>query len=307
MAALLLTDVTLRDGLQMEAKTIPVQKKAELFHKLLGCGYARLEITSFANPKWMPQFADSEDFCQHVFTPAERTATELMAFVPNEKGLERLLRYPIPWASAFVAVSETFNQKNVNQPIGETLSALGKIIARARGEHRRVRVYVSTVFGCPYEGAIPEKKLFETLGRVIDLGPDEVALSDTIGVAVPADVDRILPRFLESYPKDQTAMHFHNTYGMALANIATAWRLGVSRFDGSTGGIGGCPYAKGATGNVASEEIAYAFFREKPGLFPFDRQAMQAALSFLQRDLGLTLHSSLAEILTKGGTWYGVH
>src|SRR4051812_44521896 len=162
-----LTDVTLRDGLQMESP-VAVEKKAALFHKLLPCGFSRLEVASFVHPKWVPQFADSDTLCRTLFPTGETEKTwgagpETMAFVPNEKGLERLLRYPIPWASTFVAASETFNQKNVNEPIQATLTGLENLIKRAHAERRQVRVYVSTVFGCPYEGAIKDKDLFALL------------------------------------------------------------------------------------------------------------------------------------------------
>lgn len=304
--SLKLTDVTLRDGLQMEASLIPVDKKLELFEKLDSCGYARLEITSFVHPKWVPQFADSEAFCQKLFAgPAPRTP-ELMAFVPNEKGLERLLHFPIDWVSAFIAVSESFNQKNVNQSIAETLESLKVVVASSHREKRHVRLYVSTVFGCPYEGAIPEAQLFDVLKKVIDLGADEIALSDTIGVATPESVTHIVEKFLKSYPAEDTALHFHDTYGMAVANSVAAWRAGIRKLDGASGGIGGCPYAKGATGNVATEAIAYAFFRERAEHFKFRKTETETVLRALGEGLGLTLHSSLWEIMKKGGNWYGL-
>lgn len=297
-----LTDVTLRDGLQMEAP-LANAKKAELLRRLLPCGYARLEITSFVNPKWVPQFQDAEGFCQAIFSGGAKYP-ELMAFVPNAKGFERMLPFPIPWVSLFVAASETFNKKNVNQSIAETLAEAGRVIAAARAGGRKTRLYVSTVFGCPYEKAIPDAQLDKVLGEAARLGPDEIALSDTIGVALPSQVEKILGRFGKVYPLDKTALHLHDTYGLAVANVLTGYRMGVRSFDGSSGGIGGCPYAKGATGNVATEKLAYALYREK-GLAKFETAPVKELLDWLSEN-GLSLSSSIADIFKRGGTLYEV-
>ena len=297
-----LTDVTLRDGLQMEA-FLPTAKKLELLRRLVPCGYDRLEITSFVNPKWVPQFASADEFCQEVFR-SPKGLPQLMAFVPNARGLERLLAYPFPWVSLFVAVSETFNKKNVNQTIAETLAEAGRVIAAARAAGRKTRLYVSTVFGCPYEKVIAEPHLEKVLAEAARLGPDEIALSDTIGVAVPSQVERVLELFKKYFPVKDTALHFHDTYGLALAGALTGYRLGVRSFDGSTGGIGGCPYAKGATGNVALEKIAYAFFREGYTL-EFRQAELHELLTWLRGE-GLSVSSSIADILNKGGTLHEV-
>ena len=297
--AIEITDVTLRDGLQMEARILSTEQKHELFTSLAACGYDRLEVTSFVHPKWLPQFADAESLAARLPTGG----TPLMAFVPNEKGLERCLRFPIPWVSLFVAASETFNRKNVNTGVDETLAEAGRCVARARREGRRSRIYVSTVFGCPYEGEIPDTTLFPTLEKVVALGPDEIALSDTIGVAVPARVREILGRFRSLYPAAGTALHLHDTYGMAVASALAGAEAGITRFDGATGGVGGCPYAKGATGNVATEDLQYAFFRAGSGSGPPAEVA--AALRCLTR-LGIPPRSRLAEIWAKGGTPYGL-
>ncbi len=296
-----LTDVTLRDGLQMEA-FLPNSKKAELLRLLVPCGYSRLEITSFANPKWVPQFQQADEFCASLFASPTAGFPELMAFVPNVKGLERLLNFPIQWVSLFVAASETFNRKNVNQGIAETLAEAGKVIAAAKAEGKKTRLYVSTVFGCPYEKAIADIQLDRVLAEAAKLGPDEIALSDTIGVAVPSQVEQVLSRFAKTYPVSRTALHLHDTYGLALAGALTAYRLGVRSFDGSSGGIGGCPYAKGATGNVATEKLAYGFFRE--GALPkFQTNAIRELTEFLARE-GLQVSSSIADIFKKRGSLY---
>jgi hydroxymethylglutaryl-CoA lyase len=299
-----LTDVTLRDGLQSEASAVPTEKKFQLYQKLLECGYSRLEITSFVPPKWIPQLKDSEALCQKIFASPPKEI-ELMAFVPNEKGMERLLGFPIPWASVFIATTETFNQKNVNQSVADTLKAIAGILAKAKTNQRKVRVYVSTMFGCPYEGPISVAQSEPLLRQLAALAPDEIALSDTIGVALPDEVEKVLDSFFKVYPKEQTALHLHNTYGLALASAFRAYQKGIRRFDGSTGGIGGCPYAKGATGNLATDELSYAFFRagfQKK----FSWGPLSETLRFLAQDLQLKVHSQLFEIFSKGASLYGI-
>ncbi len=291
-----ITDVTLRDGLQTETKTIPTDQKIRLFKKLVACGYSRLEITGFVNPKWVPQFSDAEQLCKQLFS--EPVSCDTMAFVPNEKGLERMLPYPISWAGCFIATSEAFNKKNVNATPEETLSVLATIISRAHREKRRVRVYVSTVFGCPYEGRLSDDVVWSRLKAVAELRPDEIALSDTIGVATPHQTKRVLEKFFTWYPSEKTALHLHNTYGLAVASALAGYECGVRRFDGSTGGVGGCPYAAGATGNVACEDLLFAFFRE--GYLPeFETHAQQSVWEELSR-LGLSTRSRIGDVVTKG-------
>ncbi|NBX75779.1 MAG: hydroxymethylglutaryl-CoA lyase [Proteobacteria bacterium] len=299
-----LTDVTLRDGLQSEPLIISTPQKLNLFQSLLSCSYSRLEFTSFSHPKWIPQLADSEELCEAVFKSPYFGQTELMAFVPNEKGLERFLKFPIPWASFFTAASETFHQKNVNATIDAGLKNLEGMIKRVKSEKRRIRVYISTVFGCPYEGEIPISTLEKVLNRVVALEPDEIALSDTIGVASPARVEKVIKKALEFYPAEKLALHFHNTYGMALSNIAAAISMGITQFDGATGGIGGCPYAKGASGNVPTEEIAY-FLNRQENSHQIEWDGLGKTIRLLNQ-LGLTLDSRLASVLKKGGTLYGI-
>lgn len=285
----------------MQPAILPLAQKRELFDLLATCGYSRLEITSFVPAKILAQFEDAGDLAS-----LSAKGIETMGFVPNLKGMERLLTTPLPWASAFIATSETFNQKNVRASIDDTLLELGKIVAAARAAKRKVRLYISTVFGCPYEGKIPTDKVFSLIQRVADLRPDEIALGDTIGVAVPSAVETILNLMKRVFPVDKTALHFHNTYGLALACAQKGYELGVRNFDGSTGGIGGCPYAKGATGNLATEELAYLFHQS--GAFPdFRRAALEKTLRHLGQTLKLELHSHLFEILNKGATIYGVH
>ncbi|NBT58248.1 hydroxymethylglutaryl-CoA lyase [bacterium] len=299
-----LTDVTLRDGLQSESLILDSEKKLQLFHALLKCSYSRIEFTSFSHPKWIPQLADSEVLCQSLFQNPDFGRTELMAFVPNEKGLERFLKYPIQWASFFTAVSESFHQKNVNSSIDEGLSQLSGLIETAKKQKRKCRLYVSTVFGCPYEGEMPINKVELILKKVVSMEPDEIALSDTIGVASPDRVRAVIEKALGFFPAEKIALHFHNTYGMALSNIASAMELGVFKFDGATGGVGGCPYAKGASGNVPTEEIAYLY--ERNGLRGHIEWKSVIQTIKLMDQFGLHLDSHLASVLKKGGSWYGI-
>lgn len=297
------TDVTLRDGLQAESKVVPVDKKLELYRKIVGSAPERIEFTSFVHPKWIPQLADAEAFCEAVAKEKSK-GPELMAFVPNSKGLERLLKFDIPWASVFIATSETFNKKNVNASIDETLEELKKVLAAAHSAGRKLRIYISTVFGCPYEGDLSDAQVMKVLKQVASLGPDEIALSDTIGVGTPSAVKRIVGAFAKEFDLKKTALHLHDTYGLAAANAFAGFESGVQSFDGSSGGIGGCPYAKGATGNVALEDLRYLFRRVGQDL-KFSPAASFDATSFLEA-LGFSVHGKLHDILKKGGKVHGV-
>ncbi|MFM8315777.1 MAG: hydroxymethylglutaryl-CoA lyase [Deltaproteobacteria bacterium] len=300
---MILTDVTLRDGLQAEAKTVSLQHKLELLQLLAQCQFNRLEITSFVNPKWVPQLSDSEQLCEAWFKKTH--SQETMAFVPNAKGCERLLRFPIPWISCFVAASATFNQKNVNSSIDDSLKEVSAITAAAKAKGRKVRLYLSTVWGCPYEGEISPSFLEPLFEKISKIDVQELALSDTIGVATPDTVKKVLSLVSRYVPIAKIALHLHNTYGFALANIQAGYEMGVRSFDGSLGGIGGCPYAKGATGNVASEDIRYLLLRQNL-ISSFPKKEIEATLKFLREEAGLILNSSLSKILEKGGSWYGI-
>ncbi len=303
MASLILTDVTLRDGLQAESQAVSLENKLQLLGLLTQCNFNRLEITSFVNPKWVPQLSDAEALCEAWFK--KKQTQEVMAFVPNVRGTERLIKFPIGWVGCFVAASDTFNQKNVKASIDESCQEIEAIIKIAKQAQRRVRIYISTVWGCPYEGAINPVVLEKLFKKISTLEADEIALSDTIGVATPMAVRQILKLGEKYFSLSKIALHFHNTYGLALANIQTGYECGVRIFDGSIGGVGGCPFAKGATGNVASDEIVNLFYRQNI-LKTFPKKEFETALIFLRETLGLSLNSSLAKIQEKGGGWYGV-
>jgi len=302
-----LTDVTLRDGLQSESVSLSTEKKIALFQALLDCHFSRIEITSFSHPKWIPQLADSQSFCEKIFSLDEvkkNETTQWMAFVPNQKGLERFLKFPIHWASVFLATSESFHQKNVNSPISEGLIQAARLIKELRKNKRKSRVYLSTVFGCPYEKDISLSQVEFCLSKIAEMQPDEVALSDTIGVASPRQIEQVLAIASKIFPREKIALHLHNTYGLALANISKALSLGITQFDGTVGGLGGCPYAQGASGNIGIEEIY--FFLEREGFIPFwNRSAILKAIDFLENEKA-SLNSKIAVIRKKGGQIYGV-
>lgn len=296
-----LTDVTLRDGLQAESRICSTNEKCDLFSALLTVGYDRIELTSFVNPRAIPQLSDADLFSAEV--AKKRVNQTLMGFVPNRKGLERLIQYPIAWVSLFIATSEKFNQKNVNRSIAETLLELELTAIDARMHQRKVRIYVSTVFGCPYQGEISDGDLDAVLKMIQSVGPDEVALSDTMGVGTPKRVAEVVAIALRYFPVDKLAFHFHDTYGLGLSCVQKALEMGITQFDGSTGGIGGCPYAKGATGNISTESLWYLFNRQ--GMRgPVPIQALKSVYGLLQRS-GLNPISPLAQVLARGGDVYG--
>lgn len=302
-----LTDVTLRDGLQSESVTLTTDQKLSLFQLLLPCGFSRIELTSFSHPKWIPQLSDSQAFCEKVFkleSIKKHPATEWMAFVPNQKGLERFLNFPIHWASLFLATSETFHQKNVNLTLSEGFKQVAMLVENLKKSQRKTRVYLSTVFGCPYEKDIPLSQVEFCLSQIAEVAPDEIALSDTLGVASPSRVEAVLHLAQSFFPKEKIALHLHNTYGLALSNISKAISLGITQFDGSVGGLGGCPYAQGASGNVGSEEIAYLLERERLS-FSLQWDSLFQVFSFLEKE-GVSLSSKIAGLKKKGGQIYGI-
>jgi len=258
MNAVRIVEVGPRDGLQNEKKTLSVEKRLEYVRLLGEAGLKDIEVGSFVHPKWIPQLADSEELIARLPNIA---GLRYSALVPNMKGLERALSAGIKRIAVFTAASETFNRKNINMSIAESLSGFRSVVDRALSEGLSVRGYISTCFVCPYEGAIAKEKVAEVSKGLLDLGVDEVSIGDTIGAATPVDVEHTVSHLLEQFPASALAMHFHDTYGMAIANVFTSLRLGISAFDSSAGGIGGCPYAPGAAGNVSTEKLVYLFDR----------------------------------------------
>jgi hydroxymethylglutaryl-CoA lyase len=251
-----------RDGLQNEVANVPTADKLALVGALAAAGIRRIEATSFVSPRWIPQLADAGEVTRAL---PRISGVSYAVLVPNAKGLERLLaslradgegRADVE-AAVFLSASETHNRKNINRTIAETLAELEALVPAARAEGLGVRGYVSTVFGCPYEGRIDPARPAEIAGRLVDLGCGQVSLGDTIGVATPADVRRGLERVLRTVPASYLALHMHDTRGTALANVVAGLDAGIGTFDASIGGLGGCPYAPGASGNLATEDLVY--------------------------------------------------
>ncbi len=241
-----------RDGLQNEARSVPTADKIAFIHALEDAGLKYIEITSFVSPQWIPQLADNAEVARGV---RRKDGCTLSALVPNRRGLDGAIAAGMKEIAVFLSASETHNKKNINKTIAETLKAFQDVVPPAIAAGMKVRAYVSTVFGCPYEGEVdPERSVWLT-GELRALGVYQVSISDTIGVANPAQVQDVLTRVLDKHPLSSVAVHFHDTQGTALANCVAAMQLGVDTIDAAVGGLGGCPYAPGASGNLATDDL----------------------------------------------------
>jgi hydroxymethylglutaryl-CoA lyase len=247
-------EVSLRDGLQNERATVPLRGKLRLVDALVQAGLKRIELTSFVSPKWIPQLADADEVVEHAKAPEGVTFS---ALCPNAKGLERARAAGLREIAVFVSASETHNKKNVNKSVAETLTAFEETVGPARAAGMRVRGYVSTMWGCPYEGDVDPARGLAVARKLLAMGCYQVSLSDTIGAGTPRQTERILEMALADIPRDQIAMHMHDTRGTALANVLVGLEMGIRNFDASVGGLGGCPYAPGAAGNLATEDLVY--------------------------------------------------
>ena len=251
-----------RDGLQNEAAQVSLEAKLGLIERLADAGLRRIEATSFVSPKWIPQLADAAEVVARL---PRRPGLGYVVLVPNVKGLDRLLEAlgraggepPKVDAAVFLSASETHNRKNVNNGVEETLAVFEEVVARARAAGLGVRGYVSTAFGCPYEGSVSPERVGDIARRLVDMGCDQVSLGDTIGVGTPGQVGELSDLLLRSLRPEQVALHLHDTHGTALANVLAGLQNGVTTFDASIGGLGGCPYAPGASGNLATEDLVY--------------------------------------------------
>lgn len=243
-----------RDGLQNEAAVVPTEGKLRLIDALADAGLKRIEITSFVSPKWIPPLADSAEVAARV---ARRDGVIFSALVPNARGLEGAKAADMAEVAVFLSASETHNRKNVNKSIADTLTAFEAVVGPAIEAGMRVRGYVSTVWGCPYEGPVDPLKSRQIAQTLIDMGCYQVSLGDTIGVGTPGQTERIVETMLESLPQEKLALHFHDTRGTALANALVGVAKGITTLDASIGGLGGCPYAPGASGNLATEDLVY--------------------------------------------------
>lgn len=271
-----IVDVGPRDGLQNEKLSLPAEVKIELIERLADCGIPVVEAGSFVSPRWVPQMANSEDVLKGL---APHPGTRYPVLVPNMTGFERAVSAGATEIAVFTAASESFSQRNTNCSIDESLTRLEPVIAQAHDHHIRVRAYISCVLGCPYEGDIEVRAVEKVCGRLMQLGCDEISLGDTIGVGTPALANALVNAIGSAVPIAKLAVHFHDTYGQALANILACLDAGIRIVDASVAGLGGCPYANGATGNVATEDVVY-----------------------MLHGLGLTTGIDLAE-LAKTGNW----
>lgn len=249
-----IVEVSPRDGLQNEPKSIPTSIKLKFIEALSQSGLTIIETTSFVSPKWVPQMADHTEIMQQIKRDA---AIRYPVLVPNQKGLEKAIEAECKDIAVFTAASETFSQKNTNCSIEESLSRIKTITEQAKKANIVVRGYVSCALGCPYEGKISTTKVSEIATSLYELGCEEISLGDTIGVGTPRKTQSLIETVAKKIPKSQIAVHFHDTYGQALANIYAALELGIATIDTSAAGLGGCPYAPGAGGNVATEDILY--------------------------------------------------
>ncbi|WP_372780027.1 hydroxymethylglutaryl-CoA lyase [Litorivivens sp.] len=243
-----------RDGLQNEKNPLEAQDKIELIHALADAGVTTIESGSFVNPKWVPQMANSEEVFQGI---QRKDGVTYSALTPNLKGFERALAVRADEVAVFGAASEAFAQKNTNCSIAESLERFKPVMDAAKAANIPVRGYMSCVVGCPYEGDIAPEKVLEVSHELLAMGCYEVSLGDTIGVGTAASVQRLLETLGKEIPMEKLAVHFHDTYGQALANILKSLEMGVATVDSSVAGLGGCPYAKGASGNVATEDVIY--------------------------------------------------
>ncbi len=244
-----------RDGLQNEGRTLPTEVKVEFVDRLTEAGLPAIEVGSFVSPKAIPQLADTEEVLRRIH---RGSGTRYPALVPNLRGLERAIDAGVLEIAVFTAASETFNRHNINAGVDESIERFRPVVTRAREEKIRVRGYVSTAFGCPYEGRISPEAVREVVHKLLDLPVDEISLGDTIGVATPAGVYDVIETLYESgVTRSVLALHFHDTRGTALANVYAGLQCGIATYDSSAGGLGGCPYAPGAAGNLATEDLLY--------------------------------------------------
>ena len=249
-----IVEVGPRDGLQNETRFLDTETKIDLINQLAESGLKHIEVTSFVSAKAIPQLAD----CERVFNGIKKPEdVHFSALVPNARGMIAALECKVREIAIFTAASETFNQRNIHCSIAESIERFKPVLALAKAHNIQVRGYISCALGCPYEGEILPASVASVASQLTDLGVDEVCLGDTIGVGTPKQTKAAINAVLRQLPVSQLAMHFHDTYGQAIANIAASLEYGVTRFDSSVAGLGGCPYARGATGNVATEDVLY--------------------------------------------------
>jgi hydroxymethylglutaryl-CoA lyase len=289
-----IVEVGPRDGLQNEQGLVPLAAKVALVEQLAEAGCTVIETGSFVSPKWVPQMADSAAVFQQI---KRQNNVRYTALTPNLRGLEAAIEAQVDEVAIFGAASEAFSQKNINCSIAESLERFLPVIELAQKHQLPVRGYVSCVLGCPYEGFIAPQKVAEVSQLLIDMGCYEISLGDTIGVGTPVKTQHMLDVVLSNIPADKLAVHFHDTYGQALANILIALQQGISVVDSAVSGLGGCPYAKGASGNVATEDLVYMLDGMNIETGINLKQLTQAGLKMMQA-LGRESNSKVARAIT---------
>jgi len=283
-----------RDGLQNIGQTVPSEVKARFVDMLSAAGLPVVEVTSFVSPRAVPQLADAAEVFAAI---TKRPGARYPVLAPNIRGMERAVTAGARDVAVFTAASEGFTRHNINMTIDESLQAFAPVIERARREGIGVHGYVSTAFGCPYDGYVPPTRVREVTRRLFDLGVDEVSIGDTIGVATPGAVRVVLDELLREFPVERLAVHFHDTRGTALANVLAALERGVATVGSAAGGLGGCPYAPGAAGNLATEDLLYMLHGMgiETGV---DLDAVSAATAYLAAATGITPTSKYAQSVT---------
>ncbi len=256
-----IVEVGPRDGLQNESRVLSTDDKVTLVNRLSEAGFRHIEVSSFVHPKWIPTLADADEVLARI---TRRPGVTYSALVPNERGLERALSARVDMVNVFMSASESHNRANINKSIVDTYAVLEPVVQGAKAAGLSVRGYVSTAFGCPYEGDVDVSQVVAVSERLLRMGVDELSIGDTIGVAVPTQVTAVVAALQSVLDVSKLALHFHDTRGTAIANIVAGLGSGVTVFDASVGGLGGCPYAPGAAGNVATEDVLYLF--DKMGL-----------------------------------------
>ncbi len=283
-----------RDGLQNEKVFIPTEDKIAWINHLSQTGLSYIEITSFVNPKWIPGLSDAFSVAKGI---EKAPGVTYAALVPNRQGLEQALEANVDETAVFMSASETHNLKNINKTINDTFPILREVIQNSLAAGKTVRAYISTVFGCPYEGKVETDKVIHIADRLFETGISELSLGDTIGVANPKQVQSVLEILLKRYPADKIALHFHDTRGTALANILASLDMGITTFDTSIGGLGGCPYAPGASGNVATEDVLYML--HQMGISTgINQEEILSAARFIQDRVGRVLPSHSLQACT---------
>lgn len=286
-----------RDGLQNEKTTVPTQVKAEFVQRLLRAGLPIVEATSFVHPKWVPQLADAAELMTGLTADLGDRARELPVLVPNERGLDRAVELGMRHVAVFASATETFAERNLNRTLESQFEMFAPTIARAVEQGMDVRGYVSMCFGDPWEGAVPVEQVVAVGTRLLDLGVGQLSLGDTIGVATAGHVRALVQAFVAAgVPTDRLALHFHDTYGQALTNVHAGLQEGVTTYDASAGGLGGCPYAKSATGNLATEDLVW--FLTGLGIeHGVDLAAVVAASTWMAGQLGRPSPSAVVRAL----------